>query len=173
MLTIGDLMILTDYVPSGGFFAPGEEKVERTSLGNFEAAAAKIPDHAGELIISAVYFDDHTGEGDSARVEMIRRRYKGAKEQIKLVLPILRSALNSSEDAESVLLSLESQASRLPSETEKTKHLPDYREGRDLVKQELDEHIQNLRSKKSSPDCDLKAELKELIAFYEQFLMKL
>lgn len=173
MLAIGDLMIVADYVPDGAFLAPGQEKVERILMGNFESAAERNPNHAGELIVAAVYFDDRTGEGDARRVEMLRKRYEGAKEQIELVLPVLRDALSSSEDSDSALLTLESQASRLPTESENNKLSPDYREGRDMIKQELDGNIQRLKSEKNKPGFNRKTKLIELVAFYEQLLTRL
>lgn len=171
MLAIGDLMILTDYVPDGTLFGPGEQNVQRISLGNFEAAAAKNPKQAGEVVVTAVYFDDRTGEGDARRVEMIRKRYEGIKEQIKLALPILRNALSSSEDADNVLLAAESQVKNLPTEANNSRLSPDYRDGRDVMKQSLGESIQKLKKKTAKPNH--KAEIKELMEFYEQLLTKI
>lgn len=110
VLLVGSSGILTDLALSDdGALAPGKQRVELIAFGNFEAAAAKDPKRAGELIVSAVAFEDGEGEGDSQHLRMIRERHRGAKEQIALMLPLLQRKINSFEAGpDKLLLDLQS-----------------------------------------------------------------
>lgn len=169
ILSIRDLTITTDFALLGGFLAPGQTKVEIIPYSNFEARAT------GEVEVSAIYFDDQTGEGEARPTAMIREKHQGAKEQLNRILPILLNSLNSSQaDTEALLAALESQASQLPTKIDNVSLSADHRSGLDYIKQTLDLNIKSLKnSHKSTPNFDRKAELRKLITFYQRILTKL
>lgn len=176
ILSVGSLNIMSDCaLSSAGVFAPGQTHIEIIPLGNFEAASAKDPARAGELMISAVSFEGLDGDGDIRYLQMIKDRHVGAKEQLKLILPILRNTLNSSDtDSEKMLLELESQALRLPTDRESIKLSLDYRDGRDSMKQNLIRSMQHLKEKQQqNPNFNHREALKELVGFYERILARL
>ncbi|MGB9181173.1 MAG: hypothetical protein WCB68_18210 [Pyrinomonadaceae bacterium] len=176
ILSVGSLNILSDCAASSrGPLAPNETYVEIIPIDNFDDAAAKDPEHTGELVVSAVTFDDQSSEGLSQHIAMIKNKHAGMREQIKLVLPILRFLLNSQEsDPEKALLKIETQASLLSTEVENTNLAPDHKNGRAWVQENLDAKIKNLKIKqKGLAKFNYKDGLKEIVAFYEQFLARL
>jgi hypothetical protein len=175
ILSVGDLHIMTYSGLNKESFAPGDTKIEKIPFGNFETAAAENPTRAGELIVSAVYFDDHTGEGETRQLKMIKDNYLGIKEQLKLLLPLLHSALSSAKsDMENALSTLESEASRLPTERENVKLSADYRDGRAWVQESLSMEIQNLKSmRRENPNFDYSLDFKNIVESYERLFAKL
>lgn len=175
ILSVGDMGIMTYSRLNQESFAAGQTKIDKIPFGNFEAAAAEDPSRAGELVVSAVYFDDHTGEGEARHLEMIKDNYAGIKDQLKLLLPLLHSALSSAKsDLENALLTLESEASRLPTERGNVKLSADYRGGRAWVQESLSMEIQNLNSmRREYPNFDFSLDLKKLVESYERLFAKL
>lgn len=172
-LTVGKLSITTDYAAIGKSLAPGQTAVEKIPFGNFEVWAAKNPSHAGELVVAGVYFDDRTGEGEPRYLRKIEDSHSGAKKQIGLILPLLRSALSSSlSNSEIALQRLEMQAAQLPTESGNVNLPANYRAGREEIQQNLMTEVKRLRNKKAT-DFQCQFSLNELIASYEQILAKL
>ena len=172
ILRVGELSIMSDYAAVGEYLVPGDTKVEKIPFGNFEAIAGKDPSRAGELVIAAVYFEGGGGEGEIERLNMMKERYKGTKEQIELALVALRDALNSVQgDSRSSLLMLETKISLLPTQSENVKLSPNYRAGQDEIKNNLKMEIQNLKNKRSS--LAYRESLHSLITSYERILTSL
>jgi hypothetical protein len=171
MISMGEFSVTT----CCNTFAPGETRIENIPFGNLEAHAAKNPDHAGELVLSAVYLEGGASEGEAQNLNRLKSRISGIKEQVKLVLPILRSALNSSQpDSENILQALESQVSLLPIEDKQANLLPQRKGGRAWIKGKLQREIQYLKSKdKTVVGFDLRTQLMQLVEAYEQLLARL
>jgi hypothetical protein len=89
VLTVGNLSITTDFASIGEVMRPGESHVERIPLSNFSADPQK---QLAELVISAVSFQGYSGEGDSEQLNLLLERHRGIKEEISLLLPILKEA---------------------------------------------------------------------------------
>lgn len=172
VLSMGSVSITTQIGFDGEPFVPNQVRIEKIPLSNVIAAAENNPGRAGEIVLSAVFLADGTGEGESQRVAKIKNRYLGMKDEVKLVLPLLRSALSSTEaDSEHLLLMLENKASQLPTGEEDDKLSHDYRSGRSFVKDGLKSNLKNLRGRKSATlISDYREGLNELIPQYERFL---
>lgn len=172
VFSMGDVSITTQIGFDGEPFAPNQVRVEKIPFGNVVGAAENNPRRAGEIVLSAVFSTDGTGEGEPQWVAKIKNRYWGMKDEVKLVLPLLRNALNSKEtDSERMLLMLESQVSQLPTDEENDKLSPDYRSGRSFVKEKLQSNLKDLRGrKKADPNADHRAGLNVLLAHYERFI---
>jgi hypothetical protein len=102
-------------------------------------------------------------------------KHQGIKEQLARILPALRGQLNSPQaDSATLLETLDSQVSQLPTETSNVTLSHGYRSGLNYIRQSLDINIKDLKNrKKSTPDFNQKAELRRLVEFYEQILTKL
>jgi hypothetical protein len=171
MISIGEVSITA----LSGSFAPGETRVEKIPFGNVESYAAKRSDHIGELVLSAVYLEGGVGEGETQHLNYLTNRMVGIKEQAKLVLPILRRALNSSQSiSENVLDVLESETKLLPIENEQATSLPQNKAGRNWVKEKVRGEIRDLKNRNRNVIGDnLRGNLKELIADYERLVATL
>lgn len=172
VFSMGGVSITTQIGFDGEPFAPNQVRVEKIPFGNVVGAAQNNPGRAGEIVLSAVFSTDGTGEGEPQWVAKIKNRYWGMKDEVKLVLPLLRSALNSKEaDSERVLLMLENQVAQLPTEEENDKLSHDYRSGRSFVKEKLQSHLKDLRGrKKADPSADHREGINVLLAHYERFI---
>lgn len=156
-------------------FAPGQVRVEKIPYNNVVNAAENNPSRAGEIVLAAVYSSDGTGDGEPQWVNRIKNKHLGMKDEVKFVLPLLRSTLDSPEsDFERALLALESQVLELPTREENDKLSFDYKDGRSFVKEGLKANIKLLKSKKkASPSLNHRDELNEMITHYERFLAAL
>ena len=173
ILRVGELSIMSDYGAIGAYLAPGDIKVEKIPFGNFEATADKDTSRAGELIVAAVYFQGGTGEGEAERLKMMKERYAGTKEQIELALLILREALKSAQpDSDNALHKLEAEVELLPTQSGNIKLSPNYRAGRDEIKNNVKMEIRNLQNKKKSGKFDYRESLHDLITSYERILLR-
>lgn len=172
VLLVGSSGILTDLVLSdGGALAPGKQRVESIAFGNFEAAAAKDPSRAGELIVSAVTFEGGDGEGQSQHLQMIGERHRGAKEQITLMLPLLQRKINSSDtDPDKLLLELDS----LSSPAGDSNISIDRKEARESAKEALISELKMLEKwSKEVPNSDYLTSLTRLTGRYDMVLGRL
>ncbi|HEY0005031.1 MAG TPA: hypothetical protein VGB17_09495 [Pyrinomonadaceae bacterium] len=171
MISMGEFSVTT----CCSALPPGETRIEHIPFGNIEASAAKNPHRAGELVLSAVYLEGGDSEGEDPYLNNLKSRILGIKEQIRLVLPILHNALKSSQsNSENVLRRLESQASLLPTKDDHVALLPQRQGGRAWVKGKLQREIQYLKSRSNTVDgFDLRGQLIELIASYNQLLSRL
>jgi hypothetical protein len=169
---MGSVSITTQIGFDGEPFAPNQVRVEKIPLSNLIGAAENNPRRAGEIVLSAVFSADGTGEGEPQQVAKIKNKYLGMKDEVKLVIPLLRSALSSTEaDSERLLLMLEDQVSQLPTGEQDDKLSHDYRSGRSFVKDGLKSNLKNVRGRKSAAIIsDYREGLKELIPQYERFL---
>ena len=153
---------------------PGKTKSERIPRGNLESAAARNPDGIGEILFSAVYLEGGIAEGDAGEAENLKQTRGGMKEQARLALQVLRSAVTSGEqDAGRLLDTVESQVASM---SVKDESAPSSRErglGRATVKDRLLVEINKLRMRKASPGFDVKGQLLELISYYERLAEKL
>lgn len=172
VFSTGSVSVTTQTGFDGEPFAPNRVRVEKISLNNVIGAAKNNPGRAGEIVLSAVFSADGTGEGEPQWVAKIKNRYLGMKDEARLILPLLRSAQTSTEtDSERVLLTLEKLAAQLPTEEGNDKLSHDYRSGRSFVKDGLQSNIKQLRDKKNAALISSHREgLNELITHYEQFL---
>jgi hypothetical protein len=172
VLSTGSVSMTTQTGFDGEAFAPGQIKVDKVPFSNVARAAENNPGRAGEIILSAVFSTDGTGEGEPRRVAKIKNKFLGMKDEVKLILPLLRRALNSTEaDSERAILTLETQASQLPIEEESDKTSHDYRNGRSFIKDGLQSNIKNLKErKKAALSANHREGLTEIIAHYERFL---
>jgi hypothetical protein len=172
VLSMGSVSITTQIGFDGEPFAPGQIRVEKIPLGNVVGAAQNNPERAGEIVLSAVFSTDGTGEGESDWIAKIKNRYMGMKDEVKVVIPLLRNALNSTEaDSERALLVLENQVAQLPTEEENDKRSHDYRSGRSFAKESLQSNLKDLRGrKKADPATSYRGGLGELLAHYERFV---
>ncbi len=175
VVSTGSVSMTAQIGIDGEPFAPGQIRIEKIPFNNVVNAAENNPSHAGEIILSAVYLADGTGEGEPQWIVKLKNKHLGMKDGIKLVLPLLRSAINSPEpDFERTLLVLESQASELPAGEENDKLSFDYKDGRSFVKEGLKANIKLLKSKKkASSNLTHRDELNVLITHYERFLAAL
>ncbi len=174
-IMLGDVGLATDYAFSEKLLAPGETEVKDIPMAGLEANAAKNRSLIIDVVISAVYFEDHTSEGDSKYVNMIKDKYVGIKSQTQYVLSILRKALDSPlPNTEQRLVEIESQASQLKTEDENISLSLDTRSGLRLVKENLNKKIRTLRSRENMTSLsDFKTEVQKLISSYEQLLARL
>lgn len=176
VLSVGDLNVMNYSGFNEEPFSPGQTKVEKLPYGNFEATAERDPKRAGVLVVSAVYFDDQSNEGDLRQINMIKDNYTGIKEQLNLILPLLRSALSSVQsDPERTFLTLETQVAHLPTDVGNAKVSADYRSGRAWVQESLSMEIQNLgRMNRANvnPELDHTMDLNNLIKSCERYVEK-
>lgn len=163
--------MVTDLVLSrDGLLALGAQQVESIALGNFEAAAANDPSRSGELVISAVAFEDGEAEGDAQQLRMISERHRGAKEQIALMLPLLQKVVDSGEpNAEKAVLELQS-LKALPADNASL----DGQTARSDAKESLVLELQMIEKwAQQIPKSDYKAALNRLTTRYNEFLKRL
>lgn len=175
VISVADSNIVTFSGLNGESFARGQTKVDLIPLGNLQSLDLQYLDRAPEVVVSAIYFENHTGEGDPQQLDSIKQRYAGIKVQLELALPVLQGALgrarSNSADAFSTL---EADASHMPTEVENPKLSPDYRGGRAWVKENLKSEIQNLReARRANSNYDYSVDLRRLIDIYQQLLRKL
>lgn len=175
VVSTGSVSMTAQIGIDGAPFAPGQLRVEKIPYYNVVNAAENNPTRAGEIVLSAVYSSDGTGEGDTHWVTRIKNKHLGMKDGVKLVLHLLRSTFNSPEpDFEHALLALESQASELPTGEENDKLSFDYKDGRSFVKEGLKANIKLLKGKeKASLSFNHREELNVLLTHYERFLAAL
>lgn len=138
-----------DYAFSEDLLTPGNTVVQNIPLSGLEAAAAKYSSPEADVTVSAVYFEDHTGDGDSKYLNKIREKYFGIKDQMRRILALLRKALeSSSQQRTDPLAEIEAQASLLINEDDRTTLSSDFRKGLRQARQDLDFKIQRLKNKK-------------------------
>lgn len=171
MISMGEVSITT----FSGSFAPGETRVEKIPFSSLESNAAKTPGQAGELVLSAVYLEGGYSEGEAQHLNYLTNRMTGMKEHAKLVLPILRQALNSPQSGlENALDAVEAETTLLPIEDQYSKSSPQRKGGRAWIQGKLRREIQDLKNKnKHIAGYNLRAGLEELIASYEQLIATL
>lgn len=153
--------------------APGATKSERLAAGNLDSA---VDGNAAddEIVLSAVYFEGGTVEGDAHHAERLKETMGGMKEQAKLALQILRDAGASSEqDSARLLDAVESQVASMPMKDESVASSRARDLGKAGVNGRLGGEIRKLRMMKAKSGFDLKARLAELISFYERLSEKL
>jgi hypothetical protein len=172
VLSTGSVSVTTQIGLDGAPFAPGDVRTERVPYSNLEHAASKNPNRAGEIVLSAALTSDGTGEGEPQWVAKLKNRYMGMKDGIKLILPILRNSLNSAEnDPDLALQQLEAQASQIPAEEGNDKVSPDYRSGRNFVRERLKSTLKGMRNKvKADKNFNHRMSLKALVEHHERFL---
>lgn len=172
VLTTGSVSITTQIGLDGVPFAPGQMRTEKFPYSNVTNAAARDPGRAGEIVLSAALAADGTGEGEPQWVARLTNRYLGMKDGIKLILPILRSSLSSAEaDPDAALLQLEAQAAQIPTDRGGDRTSPDYRSGRNFVKERLKSMLKEIRSrKKAERNFDHRTGVKVLLEHHERFL---
>lgn len=151
---------------------PGASKVERIPRGNLESISATKP--VPEVVFSAVYLEGGITEGELRDSEKLKQTMAGMKEQAKLAMRILRAAIASSErDSERLLEAVESQALAIPLKDQSGPSSHERRFGRKSVSDRLLGEIRKLRKSAGNPSIDIKAQLAELIRYYEQLAEKL
>lgn len=136
-ISMGHSWITRDYAFSTEFLRPGEVREQEIPIGSIEG---------GEIVISAVYFEDGTGDGDPRYVNMLRGRSSAFRDQTRRIIPRLNRLLNSGQlITEDALVTLESEISRLPRGDENLAHSPDYQSGLDLFRETLANRVRALR----------------------------
>lgn len=127
---------------------PGGTTVQKFSLSHF-AEAAKNGSVSGQLVILALNFGGGGGEGDAEEVSHLEDTALGMKEQIKLLLPTLFNAVNSSAiESEDSLRSLEDEVVRSSVNQEKIPFSSGRKRGQTLVKQQIVMDLKTLREMK-------------------------
>jgi hypothetical protein len=171
VLSVGNLSITKDLAYTGDSLASGETIVEMIPFYNFEAAASKNPDKAGDLEISAVYFVDD-GEGETRHVQSIRQTHQGLKEQAERILSLLRGLSNSPQKSSEYLVrQFDAQAQNLKATPENNNSSSNYTGGRNWVNKLFDDDVNKIKQKqKRDSNLNSQDELNELILFYEKFL---
>lgn len=175
VLSMGDVSVTTQIGFDGEPFAPNHMRVEKIPFDNVTGAAQNNPARAGEIVLSAVFLANGTGEGEPRWVAKIKNKYMGMKDEVQIILPLLRSTSNSHEpDLERSLVALEAHAAELPQGKEKDKLSFDYQDGRSYVKEGLKSNIKYLKDKKKvDRSFNHRDELNVIIAHYERFLATL
>ena len=154
--------------------APGETKAERIPASNLESAASRNTAGTSEIVFSALYLEGGIAEGHAGDAEKLKRTMGGMKEQAKLALQVLRSAVTSGEqDAGRLLDTVESQVASMPVKDEFAPSFHEREFGRASVNDRLLGEIKKLRTRKPSPGFDVKGQLLELIPYYERLAEKL
>ena len=98
----------------------------------------------------------------------------GMKEQAKLALQVLRSAVTSGEqDAGQLLDTVESQVASMPVKDESAPLSHEREFGRATMNDRLLEEIKKVRMRKASPGFDVQGQLLALIPYYERLAEKL
>jgi hypothetical protein len=153
---------------------PGESKSERIPEQNLKSGPATTSDGAGEIVFSALYLEGGIAEGDQRESEKLKRTMGGMKEQAKLVLEVLRDAGRSPEQDSGRLL--DTIESRVASLSVKDKSAPSSKErddGKAMANDRLLGAVKRLRVIRANAGVDVKAELAELITYYERLATKL
>lgn len=153
--------------------APGATRVERLAAGNFDSASGGNPGD-DEIVMSAVYFEGGTVEGESRHSDKLRQTMAGMKEQAKLALHILSDAAASSEqDSDRLLERAESQAASMPVSDISDAAGRAREIGKTNINARLTKEVKQLRTAKEKSVTEVKARLTELISHYQLLADKL
>ena len=173
-LLIGNARNTRDYVFSENLLSPGETAIEIIPLDGLRLATTTSPTPEAEIIVAAVKFEGHGGDGNPKYVTMLEDSYSGFKDQARHILPLLRKGLDTSEtNIEQALVDLEVQSSFLSTEGANSPVSADYKSGLRLAKQHLLLRVRKLKDKKNMVnDINQRAELMKLVAVYERLLAR-
>ena len=166
LLKLDGVSTTTDYAFSEELLTPGKTVVNYIPLDGLELAAANNISRDADVTISAVYFEDHTGDGEPKYVAKIKEKYLGIKDQVQRILPLLYKGLESSSQNLDTVSEIETQAALLTTEDDRPTISADYKGGLRLAKNDLNSKIKKLKSHKE------KTNLTDLITFYERVLAR-
>lgn len=137
-----------DYTFGKKLLGPGESEVEYVPYENLKRSPISYQS-PGHLIIAAVWFEGGSGEGDNNFVSKLSEQFEGARDQAKLIIPLLRKAADSNQDDGEALNGLESEAARLPKGDDALDRSIDYKEGRKRTQSSLMARISELKSQRN------------------------
>lgn len=157
VLGIGRLSVTTDFASVGDLMKPGATQIETIPLANFSKSEGSKELH--HLTISAVTFQGGAGEGDAERLDALRDRHRGIREQVEQVLPVLRQSHISFSSVTLNQLHREVQENIQNARTQRSTN-----EGHEWVKDQLAKKIQAAKNQ---------GDLGAVIAFYETVLASL
>ena len=129
-----------NYLLGEDSFAPNsiEEQIIPLSSGAFSSTDGK------EFSVSAVLFEDGSGEGDAVFVSRLSETHAGMRDQASRLLPCLKQ-LASSKELEWDLAACESEAVGLP--IDETGKSSDYENGLENVRREVLSQITDIKDK--------------------------
>jgi hypothetical protein len=161
--SIGDHRMM----PTAGL-APGGASVQKFPLRQIETSAQSSSSGVAELVILALSFADGGGEGDSEEMFNLAETSRGAKDYIKVALPLLVKAANSpTVESEDNLSSIEQEFSQLAT-VDETSFTPMRKGGQSLAKAIIHHQLESLRDRKSlNSKLTYRDGLVELIASHQ------
>jgi hypothetical protein len=127
---------------SGGYSKDSDLTIGDQVISPGEIAEVIIPKDASDtgpqiIRILAVFFEDHTDEGEPSAVKRIKDRRLGKKLQLKRILPLIKAALDTADsNPAAALASLKTKVASLSEEPE-TVMSRDVRTGLRSAKQDL------------------------------------
>jgi hypothetical protein len=145
--------------------APGDTTIQKFPLAQFEDNGRTNASSPSELVILALSFREGGGEGDPEEMNILQETTLGMRDEIKLVLPLLRNAANSPlVESEHNLSSLIDQSSQLSSKTEKNGVSASRKGGRELAELLIGMQLKSLRDAKAvSPSKSLRRGIVEQV----------
>lgn len=115
-----------------------------------------------EFTITAVFFADGTGDGDSVFVSRLSEKYAGMRDQAHRILPCLRGLASTfGPNQESALEECEAETLRLPLKS--NGRSTDYEDGLESAQRELLEQLNDIKEKVRSNNLSDAANKKEKI----------
>jgi hypothetical protein len=153
--------------------APGETKAETIAARNLDSFEADSTVRA-EIVFSAVYLEGGTTEGDSPDAEKLRVTMQGMKDQAKLAVDLLRTAVASRElNPKRLLETLESDAVALSVQDDAAASSRDRSRGKALVHDRLLKAVKRIRGEDANDLVALRGVLADLIPYYQRLAEKL
>lgn len=135
VFSCGEVSIVKHFVFREKMFEPGEAMTYAFPAQTEELV--KTPKFNGKwrAVLSAVYYADHSGEGDNAILKSVKSRYEGYKQQLAQLMPIL-TLLNSSLkelDAKNLATEIERKSILIDGKNIDDRITPEYKAGAELA----------------------------------------
>lgn len=124
-ISLGQSYVVKNFLLSEEAIAPGASVIERLSVPPSIQEGSSTGSQP-TIVVTAVFYSDGTGDGDSQYVQLLKNQALGMRDQAKRILPTLRRA--SGGQSEQALADLESEGNALPIKA-KVPVSPDYDEG--------------------------------------------
>jgi hypothetical protein len=140
----GKSWVTTSYFLDEESFAHGAIVIKIIPLPSDSSQDLKVPISGKELSITAVYFEDGTGDGVSRYVSALADQYDGTRDQASRILSCL-SGLSSTPGQEWAVAACEAEALRLPVKMEGKSS--DYEGGLENTKREVLRQLKDIKEK--------------------------
>jgi hypothetical protein len=151
--------------------APGQTKAETISSRNLDSEPARP---GGEIVLSAVYLEGGSVEGDASDTGKLKETMQGMKEQARVVLDLLRNAMASSDRDMGLLMEkLEAELASTPQQNGSVRASRDRDQGKAMVNDRLLKTVKKLQPRENGGNVDVKPQLAELITYYQRLTEKL